>query len=285
MNIPKCFPGASHYFIVEGENRFMLEHFGSEDPLFQDRIEFKENLINDLVVRVADADLKIKLLLAAKEKYDEEKRKYLSAEAALECSLLDDALQTNLLEIAEILAEFLNRLRTKIPAQGRLFRRSNKTLSKMDRGGQDAYVRSRSFLFPDLDEATSNGKVKDSCFHALANRLQTIGDSILKFRDKVLAHKYDEERFITRLSFQQYCETKEALSSTLDAVAIVGTLSCNDWSMTRSPIEIPRTAQWLNEGLRAAACPIRWNMGIEPFYVKHGMKTVQCPNNPTDISQ
>ncbi len=74
------YPGSSHYFILEGESRFILEHFGSEDPLFQEHIEFKENLINDLVVRVADADLKIKLLLTAKEKYEEEKRKYLSAE-------------------------------------------------------------------------------------------------------------------------------------------------------------------------------------------------------------
>jgi hypothetical protein len=74
MNTSKLFPGSSHYFILEGESRFILEHFGSEDPLFQERIEFKENLINDLVVRVADADLKIKLLLTAKEKYEEEKR-------------------------------------------------------------------------------------------------------------------------------------------------------------------------------------------------------------------
>ena len=35
----------------------------------------------------------------------------------------------------------------------------------------------------------------------------------------------------------------------------------------------------------AAACPIRWNMGVEPSYVKHRMKTVQSPNKPTDISQ
>ncbi|MBN9376772.1 MAG: hypothetical protein BGO14_00190 [Chlamydiales bacterium 38-26] len=285
MNDSKFFPGSSHYFIREGESRFILEHFGSEDPLFQERIEFKENLINDLVVRVADADLKIKLLLTAKEKYEEEKRKYLSAEVALECSLLDDALQTSLLEIAEIFAEFLNRLRTKIPAQSHLFRKFKKNLSKMDWGSQDAYAQSRSFLFPELDDAINSGKVKDSYFHTLANRLQTTGDSILKFRDKVLAHKYDEERFVTHLSFKQYCEIKDALASTLDAVAIVGTLCCNDWSMTRSPIEIPRTAQWLNEGLIAAACPIRWNMGVEPRYVKHGMKTVQSPNKPTDISQ
>ena len=87
------------------------------------------------------------------------------------------------------------------------------------------------------------------------------------------------------LTYLLNCEIKDALASTLDAVAIVGTLCCNDWSMTRSPIEIPRTAQWLNEGLIAAACPIRWNMGVEPRYVKHGMKTVQSPNKPTDISQ
>ena len=60
MNHQKYFLGASDYFILEGEARFILEHFGSEDRLFQERIEFKENLINDLVVRIADADLKIK---------------------------------------------------------------------------------------------------------------------------------------------------------------------------------------------------------------------------------
>lgn len=129
MSNQKYFSGASHYFILEGEARFKLKHFGSKDPLYQERIEFKENLINDLVVRVADADLKIKLLLAAKEKYEEEKRKYQSAEEALECSLLDDALQTNLLEIAEILAEFLNRLRKKIPAQGHFYLEHQKKFS------------------------------------------------------------------------------------------------------------------------------------------------------------
>lgn len=55
--------------------------------------------------------------------------------------------------------------------------------------------------------------------------------------------------------------------------------------MTRSPIEISRTAQWLNVGLMAAACPIRWNMGVEPRYVKLGMKTVQSPNKPTDTNK
>jgi hypothetical protein len=119
------------------------------------------------------------------------KGKYLSAEVALECSLLDDALQTSLLETAEIFAEFLNRLRTKIPAQSHLFRKFKKNLSKMDRGNQNAYVQSRSFLFPELDEAISSGKVNDSYFHVLANRLQITGDSILKFRDKVLALRSD----------------------------------------------------------------------------------------------
>lgn len=285
MGTQKCFSGASHYFIQEGEARFILKYFGSEDPLFQERIEFKEILINDLVVRIADADLKIKLLLVAKEKYEEEKRKYLSAEVALECSLLDDALQTSLLEVAEILTEFLHRLRTKIPASGHLFRKSKKCLLTMDTLAQETYAQSRSFLFPELDDATSNGKVKASHFHSVADRLQETGNSILKFRNKVLAHKYDDERFVTHLSFEQYCEIKEVFSSILDAVAMVGTLSYNDWSMTRSPIEIPRTAKWLNEGLMAAACPIRWNMGIEPRYVKHGMKTVQSPNKPTDINQ
>lgn len=276
MSNGRYFSGASHYFILEGEARFMLEHFGSQDPLSQERIEFKENLINDLVVRVADADLKINLLLETKEKYEEEKRKYLSAEGCLESSLLDDALQTNLLEVAEILAEFLNRLRTKIPAQGHLFRKSKKNLSATGRVCQETYARSRSFLFSEVDDSKSNGKVKDSHFHALADRLQAIGDPILKFRDKVLAHKYDEERFVTRLSFKQYCEIREAFKSTLNAVAIVGALSSNDWSMTRSPLEITRTVKWLTEGVMAATFPLR-----SPQNFRKGLKTVQSPTKPT----
>lgn len=40
MSNQKCFSGASLYFILEGEARFKLEHFGSDDPLFQERIKF-----------------------------------------------------------------------------------------------------------------------------------------------------------------------------------------------------------------------------------------------------
>ncbi len=242
----------------------MLEHLGSEDALIGERIEFKEKLINDLVVRVADADLKINLLLEIKEKHEEEKRKYLSAEVSLECCLLDDAVKTNVLEMAEILAEFLNRLRTKIPAHCHLFRKSKKILSIANEVTQKTYVQSRSFLFPEADDVKSNGKVKDSYFHPIADRLQTIGNPILKFRDRVLAHKYDKNRFITHLSFEQYCEIREAFKSTLNALAIVGTLSTNDWCMTRSPIEIERTIKWLTDGLMAAAPPIRRNASTEP---------------------
>ncbi len=265
MSSKKHFSGASHYFILEGEARFILEHLGSEDPLFGERIEFKENLLNDLVVRVADADLKINLLLEIKEKYEEEKRKYLSAEGSLECSLLDDAIKTNVLEMAEMLAEFLNRLRKKITAHCHLFRKSKKILATTNEHIQETYVQSRAFLFPsEADHINSNGKVKDSYFHSIADRLQTIGDPILKFRDRVLAHKYDQDRFITQLSFEQYCEIIEAFRGTLDAVAVVGTLSANDWCMTRSPIEIERTIKWLTEGLMAAAPPIRRNASMEP---------------------
>lgn len=134
----------------------------------------------------------------------------------------------------------------------------------MDRVNQETYAQSRSFLFPELDDGKSNGKANESYFHAVANRLQTTGISILVFRDKVLAHKYDEERFVTHLSFEQYSEIIGVLFKTLNAIAIVGSLSENDWSKTRSPTEIPRTVKWLNEGLIAAARPSRWNAGFGP---------------------
>lgn len=236
MSHGKHFPGASYYCILEGDSRFLLEHLGSSDPLFKQRIEFKENLINDLVARVADADLKINLLLEIKEIHHEEKRKYLSAEESLESSLLDDAIQTNVLEIAEILDEFLNRLRTTIPASCHLFRKSTKILGTTSEVFQKTYILSRSFLFPEVDDAKSNGKVKDSYFHSIADRLKAIGEPILTFRNKVLAHKYDKDRFYTHLSFEEYRKIRDAFKSTLDAVAIVGTLSSNDWFMTRSPI-------------------------------------------------
>lgn len=282
MEKNKYFSGASRYFILEGKARFMLEHFGSEDELAKERIEFKENLISDLVVRLVDADLKINMILTAKEKYEEEKRKDLSAEVALECSLLDDALQTSLLEVAEILSEFLARLRTTISARCHLFRKCKKILSIADEVIQEKYSQSRFFLFPEFDDAKNNGKVKESYFHDIADRLEVIGNPILKFRDKVLAHKYDKDRFITRLSLKQYSEIRDAFRNTLDSVAIVGTLSSNDWSMTRSHTEIIRTDQWLKKGLIAAATPLRMP-SLEAS--RKSFKTVQSPVKPLDIKR
>lgn len=278
------FSGASYYSILEGESQFTLKYFGSNDPLFQERIEFKQNLINDLVVRLADANLKIKLLLTAKEKHHEEKRKYryVSEEIALECSILDDALHTNLLEMAEILVEFLNRLRTNIPAKGHLFRKSKKSLAMSDKVDQKTYIQFRSFLFPKLDDAKRGGKVKHSYFHDVADRLHAIGIPVLTFRDKVLAHKYDKDRFVTHLSLEQYCEIRDALINTLDAIAIVGTFLPNDWTMTRSSKAILRTDKWLVEGLIDAAISIHRYGIIHPPYFKDSVKTVQCPNNPID---
>lgn len=278
------FSGATYYSILEGEAEFTLKYFGSKDLLFKERIEFKENLINDLVVRLADANLKIKLMLTAKEKHHEEKRKYryLLEEIALECSILDDALHTNLLEVAEILSEFLTRLRTKIPAKGHLFTKSKKALSTIDKVNQETYIQFRSFLFPKLDNHKSSGKVKHSYFHDVADRLHAIGIPLLTFRNKVLAHKYDKDRFVTHLSLEHYCEIRNALINTLDAIAIVGTFLPNDWTMTRSSKAILRTDKWLVEGLIAAAISIHKYGFIHPPYFKDSVKTVQCPDNPID---
>lgn len=250
------FPGPSHYFILEGGAPSMLGNYDSEDSLFQERVEFKENLINDLVVRLIAADLKISLMLEAKEKYEEEKRKYLSGEVSLACSLVEDAIERNLLEVAEVLAEFCSRLRTKIPAKGHLFKKSNENLSMMNKANREIYAEARSFLFPKLDDLTSNGEVDDSYFHDVANRLHSIGDPIRKFRNKVLAHKYDKKRFDTHLSFEQYSEIKRNFMDILNAIAIVASFRPNDVSMRIvSPLEIKRTAKWLTEGLLATAVP------------------------------
>lgn len=263
MSDQKYFSGASEYFILEGEARFMLEHLGTADLLAHERIHFKENLLNDLVVRIADADLKINLLSQAMEKYEAGKREILSAEVSIEFSLLDDSLQTNLLEVAELLAQFLIRLRQKIPAHAHLFRKQKKALYATEETIQQAYNQSRAFLFPDLQESNNKGKVTVIHFYRLADRLELVANPILDFRDKVIAHKYDEDRFSTRLSFEQYSEIKKYFKTILDAVAIVGTLSFNDWCMTRTNIEIERVTTWLNEGLIASVPRIRTNVSAE----------------------
>lgn len=249
------FPGAAHYFILQGKTAFMVDP-NAKDSLFHERSAFKENVINDLAVRLQNADHKINLILTAKEKYEEEKRKYLSAKVSLECSILEDALTMNLLEVAEILAEFVNRLRTKIPAQGHLFKTSKKIQCMMDKVDKETYTQARSFLFPKLDGIKNNGKVHQNHFHEIANRLEKIGKPIETFRNKVLAHKYDKERFDVQLSFEQYSEIKMAFMNKLNAIAIVGSFFSNDVFMrTGSPAEIERTAKWLTEGLLATAVP------------------------------
>lgn len=277
MSNLRYFSGASNYFIVEGEARFILKYLGSKDPLFQERIEFKENFINDLVIRLGDANLKIALLLTAQKKYEEEKKKYtyLAEEISLEYHLLDDALETNLLNVAEILNQFCIRLRRKIPRKIHLFTKPN-DLSIISKVAQKIYIHSRSFLFPKLDDLTSNGEVQNSYFHDVANRLQSIGDPVLKFRNKVLAHKYDKERDLIHLSIKKYSEIRDALMKTLDVIAIVGTFLPNDWTMTRSRESYIRTDKWLVEGLIAAAIPIH---KMYPLCSKDNGKKVQSPVN------
>lgn len=281
MSNLRYFSGASDYSIIEREARFMLKYFGSKDLLCQERIEFKENFINDLVLRLRDANLKIGLLLTAQKKYEEEKKKYtyLAEEIPLEYHLLDDALQTSLLSVAEILNEFRIRLLRKIPSKIHLFTKPN-DLSIINKVAQQTYIHSRSFLFPQLDDLISNGEVQDSYFHYVAKRLRSIGDPLRKFRNKVLAHKYDKDRFFIHLSAKKYCEIRDALMETLDAIAIVATFLPNDWTpMTRSPESFIRTDKWLVEGLIAAAIPIH---KMYPLCPKDSAKKVQCPANPID---
>lgn len=280
MSNLRHFSGARDYRIIEREARFRLKYFGSKDPLCQERIEFKENFVNDLVVRLGDANLKIGLLLTAQKKYEEEKKKYtyLAEEISLEYHLLDDALETNLLNVAEILNQFCIRLRRKIPRKIHLFTKPN-DLSIINKIAQQTYIQSRSFLFPKVDDLTSNEDIQVTYFHDIAKRLHALGTPIGKFRNKVLAHKYDEDRFLVHLSAKKYCEIRDALMETLDAVAIVGTFLPNDWTMTRSREPFLRTDKWLVEGLIAAAIPID---KMYPLCPKDSAKKVQCPANPTD---
>lgn len=252
------FSGSSKYFILESEARFNLECFGSEDPLAKERIDFKEDVLNELVVRMADADLQIGLLLGAKERYELAKREIFSAEVSLECSMLNDALQKNLLEVAELIAEFLMRLRKSIPSRhSPLFKKSNKALLIIDEGLRSEYLRLRTFLFPLLNEQDSKNSIDHSHFQSVAKRLELKAKPLLQFRDKVLAHKYDRERFLMRFSLEQYCEIKNEFKEILDAIAIVGTLSFNDWCKTRVDVEVDRTGKWLLDGLIASAPRIR----------------------------
>ena len=176
-----------------------------------------------------------------------------SESISLESDLLEDALQANLLEVAELVAEFIIRLRKSIPGtHGHLFRRSKNTLGDSEESGIRDYEQSRAFLFPHLDEKLSNGSVPVDGFKAVAERLEAKAQALLKFRDKILAHKYDRERFAVAFSYEQYSEIRLEFRRILDAVAMVGAVSFNDWSQTQGNKEIDRATKWLLDGLKAS---------------------------------
>jgi hypothetical protein len=257
MNQKRYFSGARHYWIIEGEARFLLEEGLNRDPLAKQRIDFKEQSLSEIMVRLADADLKIQIALQAQEKYEKVKEAIFSAEVSLESSLVADVIAKNLLEVAEVISELLLRLRKSIPAtRCPLFKIPKKILKQTGQEFKDIYAQSRAFLFPALDER-GDEKLQDSHFQALADRLEKLSEPIEAFRDKVIAHKYDPKRFETHLGFDQYCEIMTEFKFVLSALSIVGALFFDGWPKTCTETEIARVSEWLSKGLVSTAVHTR----------------------------
>jgi hypothetical protein len=247
------FQGAGEYAYIEGKARATLQVQGSNDSRALERILFKEKEINDIVLRLTIADLKIDLLFHVIDRHNLYMSEISSENISLESDLLEDALQANLLEVAELVAEFIFRLRGPIPGTyGHLFRQDKNALGDSEENEIRDYEQSRAFLFPHLDEKSSNGRVSRDRFNAVAERLETKAQALHKFRNKRLAHKFDKKRFAVALSYEQYSEIRLELRRVLDAVAMVGVFSSNDWSQTQGKKEIDRATKWLLDGLIAS---------------------------------
>jgi hypothetical protein len=260
MTKRRYFSGAAHYFLGEYEERFVLQERGSKDPLAMQRLELKEAL-NEIMTRLSDADLKIRILLSAREQYEAAKVVIGLAEASLEDSFVSDAIAKNLLEVAEVLSELLSRLRGRIPSTWcRLFKRPQKLLKREEQAFRDRYEQARHILFP-VVEGQVEEEIRHGHFCTLADRLEKNSEQLEAFRDKVIAHKYDPKRFVTHFSIDQYFATMEEVQSVLASLYIVGALAYDGWPRTRSEMEVNRASKWLIDGLVATAVHTR---GLPP---------------------
>lgn len=251
--VKRNFSGAMRYYLLEGEARLLLESGQSNDRLLEKRIEFREQILNELVYRVGHAHCKIQLMMRELDKYYHNKLTWQDGTVSLEAEILEDAIAQNLLEISELVKQFGKLFRTKIRNNfAFLFMLTSKNNLKIIHDYDEAqtlqYRLARSWLFPSLEY--NQEKIPESSYMDLAKRLEEKADKLIAFRDKVIAHKFDEKRFKTVLTYQEYLDVYEDKISFLGAISIVATLRANDWSFLEHFNKSSRRARdWLHNGL------------------------------------
>jgi hypothetical protein len=248
--MPKEFSSAQEYWLLEDEMRFELEERLLLDPLAEKRILFREIILNEQVFRTGRAHYKIMLIIDCLEKFNSIEDKRITGRVTFEEELCKDIIEANLLELAEVAKIIRKLFYSKISNYGELCRRINREKLKiiLTEKELEDYSNSRAFLFPKM--ATEKVNVPDAMFIELANELNIESDKLIAFRDKVIAHKRDPDRFKIRLTFQEYFDLFQVLKKYLDAISIVATHKYNDWSiLEQEDQESMRIKNWICNGL------------------------------------
>lgn len=240
----KYFPSAIYYICPENED-YLESLEGSEI------IKFRESVLNELVVRIERSHHKIQLLWVVLAQHHHNKNKILCGNITLEEEIIIDALLKNILEISEVTKNFYIAIKSTIPAQfGALFKRigKNKLKDRFDDEFIKYYNKSRVFLFPSLSNEVS---VKDQDFSNLSKRLENNAKKLLNYRDKIIAHQYDEDRFEVSFTYEEYLNIHTDLVQILNAISIVTTFRDNNWKQEESFVGRSYQAKkWLVNGLR-----------------------------------
>jgi len=234
MNNKFLLSGAPYYHIqnIEDENDLISKF--PDDPYLEKRIELKRE-INMYVYRIANAHQKIKLMLQIKKKYLDERQKKFSAEVPIEYEFAEDIINVELLKIAELFKNFAKILNENFPRKySSLFSSSKKIRSKMNEDEWIKYTKTQFNLFgEEIDLNKNHGKIDDKYFKDLGTKLKELVNPILKCRNKIIAHPFDEERHSTFLTLIDYHEILETCKEFFESISIVGTLTPihpKDWT-------------------------------------------------------
>ncbi len=247
MDKKKFFQGASHYWILEEEDRIRLRKLKDNDDLVEKRIEFREKL-NELSYRITYAHSKITLIWDVLQSHESEKIKRNNATLSLVEDLLKDILDRNLLEIAEVIDQLCKGLKVHYQGSfGDLFRRVGKNRLKKIFDQNDILIQkynsNRQYLFDDLLENEVN--IPKDVLVKLGKRIEGRSTVLKLFRDKVISHD-DKERFKTHLVFEDYLECYQEVIRLLNAISVVATLG---EIICRIEEPSPEIKNWLTRGL------------------------------------
>lgn len=248
MDKNKFFSGATHFFLLDAR-RPEVEVGLYTCPDVEERMDFTEYL-NVIVYRVSNAYDKIVLVLEVLEEYENNSKQSQNAVASLTLQLIEDMVESNLLEMAQILNEFSGAINTKVHGQyGQLFRRIGKDkLKEFFTSEQiEQYINTRKILFPLSRKDNANVTCEDMA--ALRGVISEKVSKLVAFRDRVIAHKSDLARFNTHLSYEDFFKIYEEMRKVFDAIAIVGSLKENDCYSCENEEEKNQTRQWLRQGL------------------------------------